>query len=91
MENMNLTGNACTEVLTLTAGKRLTMTCVTAVDGFTDTSLKLTVGKRRVIISGANIKIAAYDNVKGTFTADGSFNKISYEGEKTSLVKKLFK
>lgn len=81
----------CSEVLTLSARRRLTMTCVSSVDGFSDSSLKLTVGKKRVVIFGAGIKIISYDNAKGVFTADGNFYKITYGGEAGSLVKKLFK
>ena len=71
--------------------KKLTMSGVQSVDGFTSQSLKLIVAGKRVVINGENIKITAFNNNTGILVADGLFEEIKYLGEKTTLVKKLFK
>ncbi len=77
--------------LILDGRKRLTMTGVTAVDGFTEQDLKLTVGGVKVQIFGESIKITAYNKATGSLTADGLFSQIKYNVKKTPLSKRLFK
>lgn len=79
------------ERLTLDARKKLTLTNVNSVDGFSDRELKLTVSGKKVDIKGQNIKITAFNNVSGNFTADGEFIEIKFGGAKTPIVKRIFK
>lgn len=79
------------ERLTLDARKRLAINGVNSVDGFSEKELKLTVNGSRVEIRGENIKITAYNNVSGNFTADGLFSEIKFGGVKTPLMKRIFK
>ena len=46
--------------------KRLQMTQVQSVDGFTEQMLKLTVNENLVIITGENIKITSYNKATGS-------------------------
>ena len=71
--------------------KKLSMTGVDTVDGFTEQILNLTVSGCKVKISGENIKITAYNKATGTLNADGVFNEIKYNSKKVPLVKRLFK
>lgn len=71
--------------------KKLSMTGVDAVDGFSEQYLNLTVAGSRVKISGENIKITSYNKVSGTFNAEGVFNEIKYNSKKVPFVKRIFK
>ena len=80
-----------TDKLTLEARTRLSMTGVKNVDGFSETSLKLSLEKTKVLIIGENIKITSYNKNTGNLTADGLFLEIKYNHKKAPLVKRLFK
>ncbi len=80
-----------TDKMTLDGRKRLTMTNVDGVDGFSEQCLKLTVGGNRVTVNGSGIKITAFNKATGNLTADGEFDEIKYCGKKTPFVKRLFK
>lgn len=71
--------------------KKLSMTSVDSVDGFTEQVLNLTVLGCKVKIIGENIKISSYNKATGTLNVDGVFNEIKYNAKKTPLVKRLFK
>lgn len=71
--------------------KKLSMTGVDSVDGFSEQTLNLTVSGGKVKISGENIKITAYNKATGTLNADGVFNEIKYNAKKIPFVKRLFK
>ena len=71
--------------------KKLTMTCVETVDGFTEQRLNLTVAGKNVCVTGDGIKITAFNKATGNLTAEGAFSDIKYNGKKIPLVKKLFK
>lgn len=77
--------------LALESRKKLAMTGVQAVDGFTEQVLRLTVGGNKVVISGESIKITAYNKTTGTLLADGRFSEIKYLGTKTPFYKRIFK
>ena len=80
-----------TDSLVLDGRKKLSMTCVEAVDGFTEQSLKITVKGNKVNILGSNIKISSFNKNTGSLTAEGEFFEIKYLGKKQSIVKRLFK
>ena len=77
--------------LCLEARKKLSMTGVSSVDGFSEQHLKLTVGDNKVYILGNNIKITSYNNASGAFSADGEFIEIKYGIKKDNIIKRMFK
>lgn len=79
------------EKILIEGRNKLAMTGVTSVDGFSDTTLKLTVGANKVFISGEKIKITAFNKGNGNLSADGVFNEIKYNYKKPTLVKRIFK
>lgn len=79
------------DMLTLDGRKKLSMTAVESVNSFSQTSLKLTVSGKTVLILGENIKIDSYNKATGSFNATGIFNEIKYSYKKQPLIKKIFK
>ncbi len=79
------------ESLCLEGRKKLIMTGVETVDGFTEQSLKVTVNGNKVIINGNTIKISAFNKANGNLLATGNFFEIKYANKKPPLVKRLFK
>ena len=77
--------------LVLDARKRLSMTGVESVDGFTEQILNLTVGGIKVKILGDNLKISAFNKTNGNLTAEGVISEIKYNHKKTGFIKRLFK
>jgi hypothetical protein len=71
--------------------KKLVMSKVEAVNGFTSQSLKLTVAGEGVEIYGEDIKISSFNKTTGALMCDGKFNGIKYCGEKIPFIKKIFK
>ena len=80
-----------TEKVVLEIRKKLTMTGVETVDGFTEQRLTLTVGGKSVTVTGEGIKITAFNKTTGNLTAEGLFNEIKYNAKKAPLVKRIFK
>ena len=79
------------EKLLLEGRKRLQMTAVDAVEGFSEQSLKLLVKGNKVIISGRNIKITAFNKQSGNLSAEGEFTDVKFDGEKQPFLKRIFK
>ncbi len=77
--------------LALDGRKRLSMTGVDTVDGFSEQSLKLTVNGNKVTVNGSGIKITAFNKATGNLSADGEFCEIKYLGKRQPLVKRLFR
>ncbi len=71
--------------------RRLSLTGVTSVDGFSDKHLNITLAKERLKIIGDNIKITAFNKSSGNLTADGIFSEFKFIGQNKSLIKKIFK
>lgn len=82
--------NEC-EKLLIEGRKRLQMTGVEAVEGFSEQTLKLIVKGSRVILSGKDIKITAFNKQSGNLSADGDFTEIKFGGEKQAVFKRIFK
>lgn len=80
-----------TSMLNLEGRNRLNLTCVDAVDGFSEQNLKLTVKGDKTLILGDNIKITAYNKATGVLSAEGNFNEIKFMGKKVPLIKKFLK
>ncbi len=89
MENKNQQTDL--EKAVIEGRKKLSMTKVETVDGFTEQCLKLTVGGNKVTIMGEGIKITAFNKSTGTLNADGIFSEIKYNNKKAPLIKRLFK
>ena len=68
--------------LVLDGRKRLSMTGVQSVDGFSDQVINLTVSGNKVRIIGDGLKITAYNKATGSLSADGNFTEIKYNGKK---------
>lgn len=79
------------EKVVLEGRKKFTMTGVTTVDGFSPQYLKLTASGNRVLITGSNLKITAFDKGSGNLTAEGFFNEFKYNHKKEPFIKRLFK
>ncbi len=79
------------QVLTLEGQKRLTMTGVESVDGFSEQSLKLSISGKRVLITGNHIKISSFNQATGSFMADGNFDSVRFDGKKGNFFKRVFK
>lgn len=71
--------------------KRLSMTGVDSVDGFSEQILKLSVEGSKVIITGENIKINSFNKSTGNLSAEGHFNSVKYENRKEPLIKRILK
>lgn len=80
-----------TDKLCLDGRKKLTMTGVEAVNSFSQTTLKLTVGGKMVVILGENLRIDNYNKTTGAFSATGLFCEIKYGSKKQPILKKIFK
>lgn len=79
------------DTLVLDGRKKLTMSCVETVDGFSEQSLKITVKGNKVFIIGNGIKITSFNKATGNLTAEGEFFEIKYGAKKQPLVKRIFK
>lgn len=78
-------------ILTLENQQRLTLTGVESVDAFSDTCVTLTVNKKRVVITGSALKVLAFSQGSGNFTASGFVANIKFGGVKGKGLKRLFK
>ena len=79
------------EKLELVGRNKLAMNGVESVDGFSEQALNLTVSGVKVKITGDKIKISSYNKAGGILTAEGVFNEIRYNAQKTPFLKKIFK
>ena len=79
------------QVLTLEGQKRLTMTGVESVDGFSEQSLKLTLAGKRVLVTGSVLKITSFYKATGCMRAVGLFDSVRYDAIKGSFFKRVFK
>ena len=77
--------------LTIEAQKRLFLTGVVSVDGFTETTLKLTLTNGRALVLGDKIKITAFNKATGNLQADGEFYQVKFENAKAPFLKRVFK
>ena len=79
------------ESLTIENRKRLYMTEVISVDAFSEEVLKLTVCDKKVVISGNNLKITAFNQAQKTLNAEGEILQIKYDVVKVPILKRVFK
>ena len=83
--------NIESDKLCLEGRKRLSMTGVDTVDGFSEQCLKLSVSGNKVIITGENIRITTFNKTTGNLSADGDFFEIKYGVKKQPFAKRIFK
>ena len=80
-----------TDKLELFSRRRLVMSGVETVDGYSEQGLSLTVAGVKVRITGEKIKITAFNKATGALVADGLFKEIKYNAKKTPFYKRIFK
>lgn len=79
------------QVFILENKRKLSITGVSSVDGYGSQFIKITVNGEKVIISGDNIKISAFNKANGNLSADGNFSEIKFLGSSLPLLKRIFK
>lgn len=77
-------------ILTIEQQKKISMTGVSSVDAFSETSILLTVNGKRVTVSGSNLKVLSFSQGSGNFSASGEVACVKYGGAKGKTLKKLF-
>ena len=87
MENQTVN----TDKLILEGRKKLSMTEVKSVDGFSDQVINLSLNDVKVKITGEKVKISAYNKDSGNLVAEGVFKEIRYIFKSEPLLKKVFK
>ena len=78
-------------ILTIEDRKKITMTGVGSVDGFSETLISLTVNGKRVQIMGTKLKVLSFSQGSGNFTACGEVAQVKYGGAKGKFLSRLFK
>ena len=71
-------------ILTIEQQKKVTMTGVSSVDGFSETLIELTVNGKHVRIAGSRLKVLAFSEGSGNFAASGEISSVRY-GTKSGL------
>ena len=79
------------ERIVLEDRKKLSMTGVSAVEGFSPQYIKLTAFGSKVVVVGENLKITAFNKTSGNLTAEGNFTEFKYNHKKEPLIKRLLK
>ncbi len=77
--------------LSLDNRKRLTLTGVSSVDGFSETFIKLSVGGDKLTVTGEGLKITAFNKASGNFSCDGLITELKYNVKKQPMLKRIFK
>ena len=77
--------------LTLDLRKKLTITGVESVDGFSEQTLKLSVNGDKLVVLGNDIKITSFNKSNGNLSAEGDFFELKYQKKRDGILKKVFK
>ena len=72
-------------ILTIEQRKKISMTAVESVDAFSEEKILLTVSGQRVTIEGTNLKILAFSQGSGSFSASGEVRSVKYGSGKGKL------
>ena len=78
-------------VLTIEMQSRISLTGVDSVDAFSESAITLTVNGKRVVITGAKLKVLAFSQGTGNFSASGEVTSVKYGGAKGRALQRLFK
>lgn len=70
--------------------KKITMTGVAGVDGFTPREIRLTLESGRAVIAGEGLKIVSFSKANGNFSAIGKIYGIRFFAKHEKLTKRLF-
>ncbi len=79
------------QVLKLEEQKRLSLTQVSAVDSFTEEKIRLSMHSGRLTVMGEKLKILTFSEGTGEFCCEGVVRALSFDGNKISGIKRLFK
>ncbi len=79
------------QILTVEDQKRLTLSGVISVEGFTDEKIRLISKTGRILIGGEKLKINNFSETTGAFSCEGKILSVTYLTQKEGLVKRLFK
>ena len=71
--------------------KKLTLSGVEAVNGFSECVINLTVKGESFKASGEKLKIVSFNKSNGNFIAEGEFVELKFGAKRTPLLKKIFK
>ena len=82
--------NPTQSILTIEQRKKISMTGVESVDAFSESRILLTVGGVRVTIEGAHLKVLAFSQGSGNFSAIGEVSLLRY-GSAKGKIGTLFK
>lgn len=77
--------------LTVENRRRLNMTGVVSVDGFSEEVIRLSLSDGKTVISGEGLKIVGFSKQTGTLTAEGLVHAIRFAGKRAPLLKRIFK
>ncbi len=72
-------------ILTLEQQQKLSISGVSSVDSFTESTILLTVNGKRVQISGSKLKVLAFSEGSGNFVASGEVSAIKFGMERASF------
>ena len=70
--------------------KKITMTGVSGVDGFTPREIRLTLESGRAVIAGEGLKIVSFSKANGNFSAIGKIYGIRFFAKHEKPTKRLF-
>ena len=70
--------------------KKITVTGVASVDGFTPREIRITLEGGRAVIAGENLKIVSFSKANGNFSAIGKIYGIRFFAKHEKLTKRLF-
>ena len=79
-----------TQTVTIEQQKKITMTGVSGVDGFTPREIRLTLESGRAVIAGEGLKIVSFSKANGNFSAIGKIYGIRFFAKHEKLTKRLF-
>ena len=65
-------------ILTLENQSKITMTGVERVDSFSDRMITLTVNGRKMRIEGSKLRVLAFSEGSGSFSASGTVDGVRY-------------
>jgi hypothetical protein len=79
------------QALHLEGTRRLTLTGVSSVDGFTEERIRLSAQTGRIIITGEKLKINCFTESTGAFSCEGRVSSITLSPQRETGVRRLFK
>ncbi len=78
-------------ILTLEGRKKITLTGVDGVEGFSESEIVLTVEGTKMKICGTHLKVLAFSQGSGNFSAVGEVSRIVYGAQRGKFFQRLLK